>query len=203
MFFLSKLRDIFKFIDESAFSAVYFFGDWNINLLKPNNTQVNKFISLMYSNYLLPSTTKPTRVGHNTASLIDHIWSNQTELNLGNFIINTDITDHFPVVSYFRKSSLNEQAIKYAHKRVFHDDNKARFLECVSELTWGDVYESQCPEHAYNIFYNKFNEKFQQHFPLIRFKHTNKTEKCPYITAALKRSIRRNIALRDWRTGGH
>ena len=42
-----------------------------------------------------------TRVTYNTASLIDHIWATDTEENYRNYIIKSDISDQFPVITQF------------------------------------------------------------------------------------------------------
>lgn len=56
----------------------------------------------MYSFSIFPVITKPTRVTDNTASLLDHVWTTKVEFNIGNFRIETDLSDHFPILAQFK-----------------------------------------------------------------------------------------------------
>lgn len=65
------------------------------------NDNVEEFVNLMFSFSLFPVNTRPTRITTTTATLTDYIWTTQVSLNTGNYIIDTDITDHFPTISQF------------------------------------------------------------------------------------------------------
>ncbi|KAG0718992.1 Eukaryotic translation initiation factor 3 subunit B [Chionoecetes opilio] len=62
--------------------------------------------------------TVPTRVTGASATLIDPIWVSQPETNISNYIIQTDITDHFAVVSQFTDHSTGQCKPVYINKRV-------------------------------------------------------------------------------------
>ena len=58
----------------------YLMGDYNINLLKNyTHNPTSEFLDLMFSNSFIPLTNKPTRVKHNTATIIDNIFTNEFE----------------------------------------------------------------------------------------------------------------------------
>lgn len=95
------MSDILSYVNDQNYFGVFIFGDFNLDLLKCNEN-VSDFINLMHSFSLFPSITKPTRVTNNTATLIDHIWSTQIEYNINNYVIQTDISDHFPTFSQFK-----------------------------------------------------------------------------------------------------
>ena len=76
-------------------------GDFNINLLKNKNKSSNDLIEMFHSFGLFSLINKPTRVVKNSFTLIDHIWSNCLDKLKNNFIIHTNISDHFPVFSLF------------------------------------------------------------------------------------------------------
>lgn len=56
----------------------------------------------MYSFSLFPVITKPTRVTDNTASLLDHLWTTETESNVNNYMIEMDLSDHLPKLSQLK-----------------------------------------------------------------------------------------------------
>ena len=82
-------------------------GDFNINLLNPNNlTYVNTFVHSMMKFGLIPLITIPTKVNpenHITRfSILDHIWVSECTVNQRSFVFPLNITDHFPVGSLLR-----------------------------------------------------------------------------------------------------
>ena len=72
--FISDKLDIVK----SDKQAWYLLGDLNINLLRQNvhRQTTDFFIDFMYSNGFIPLINRPTRVISETATIIDHIYSN-------------------------------------------------------------------------------------------------------------------------------
>ena len=76
--------DFLQFINDTAEYLItqnvpcYLLGDFNINLLK-DEKKANDLINLLYSHNFFPTVTKPIRVTKHSASLIDHIWSNNLQ----------------------------------------------------------------------------------------------------------------------------
>lgn len=189
--FFASLLAIFRIINAKKYHSVNLIGDWNLDLLKHNeNSSVHEFINIMYSNSLFPLTTKPTRVTDTTATIIDHIWTSLAEINTGNYIIQTDITDHFPILSQFELININANIPVYIQKRIMSTIALNLFNSEVEGFRWDRVFVSQCPLEAYNLFYEGFNILFQKHFPLKSVCINNKHEHRPYITLALKNSIK-------------
>jgi len=74
---------------------VFIAGDFNIDMLA-DDRKCRMFNDSMNSLFLLPLITIPTRIGNDSCTLIDHIWTNQLSVSAsGVFVI--DVTDHFPV----------------------------------------------------------------------------------------------------------
>ena len=52
-------------------------GDFNIDLIKANSrNNASKFLDIIYSNYLIPHITSPTRLTNRSHTLIDNVMSN-------------------------------------------------------------------------------------------------------------------------------
>ena len=74
----------------------YILGDANINLLHySSKTSVKHYVDLLNANICRCVIDKPTRVKTNSATLIDHIYTNVISSTLSPGIIATDISDHF------------------------------------------------------------------------------------------------------------
>ena len=74
--------------------------DFNIDLLKINeHKDTNSFYNCMTSHLLIPTITRPTRITPTSASLIDNIFTNAWSKVTDSFIIPTDLSDHFPILT--------------------------------------------------------------------------------------------------------
>ena len=75
--------------------------DHNLDLLKShlhNNTQ--EFINMNYDSNLFPVITKPTRIIHTSATLIDNIFLDSFQTgSVTNRLIIDDNSDHLPTVT--------------------------------------------------------------------------------------------------------
>ena len=66
-------------------------GDFNIDLIKYNQHQkTTEFLDNLLAQGYFPMITKPTRVTHNSATLIDHIFTNHNLQNITSGIVITD-----------------------------------------------------------------------------------------------------------------
>ena len=84
---LSKLKNVY-----------YILGDYNMNINPDSRTTyVNDYSNFLLSHGAFPLITKSTRVIENSATIIDHIISNDTINVLNPGIIQTDLTDHYPI----------------------------------------------------------------------------------------------------------
>ena len=187
--FLNVLLDFLTTIRDK-FTAVFILGDFNINLIDNINNLVREFITLMYSFSLFQVITKPTRVTDNTASLLDHLWTTEIEFNLGNFIIETDFSDHFPILSQFKLHKSMEVIPIYKKIRIYSKLSLENFSDDISKIDWSRILQSNSANESYNLFQQMFKENYEKHFPVKQIRINSKNERSPHVTPALKNSIR-------------
>ena len=76
--------------------------DQNFDLLKTEtHTQTSNLLNTFFMHACVPTITKPTRVTHTSATLIDNIYvkiNNTYHIESG--VVMTDISDHFPIFSF-------------------------------------------------------------------------------------------------------
>lgn len=79
-------------------------GDFNIDTLNQRVLKnTSEFINIMYSNHLCPLIDKPSRITPETATLIDHIFTNRLEEKVIGGLFIRDVSDHLPVFAIFKK----------------------------------------------------------------------------------------------------
>ena len=86
-------------------SSAILIGDININLLDQDGSA--RYNNVLNSNFFKPFITNiPTRCTDTTSTLIDHIYSNITDLFCDTGVINMDISDHRPIICVLKDLKL-------------------------------------------------------------------------------------------------
>ena len=97
-FFHSKIIDNLQTNKLHSKCEIQILGDLNINMLNfDSHGQTNDYINSLISRSFLPLITLPTRIKHQSATLIDHIWSNRICKQYTAGILINSLSDHFPV----------------------------------------------------------------------------------------------------------
>ena len=170
--FLDALRGKLEFIRRNCCDqSVVLHGDFNINLLNRFCGRSLEFISLMFQYGFFPVILRPTRVGSRSATLIDHIWTDSTNLFRRSGIVLSDISDHFPVCSNFAKNMKSDvgdgdcDLIRVTH-RVNSPLNRASLAAEIERYDWGPVKDMICVNEAYNSFSDVISLLYDKHFPM-------------------------------------
>lgn len=164
--FIDTLCDILTTANDRKFDDIVIFGDLNLDLLNyKDNKCVCELNNTMYSFSLLPLITGPTRVTNITATLIDHIWSTQVESNTANIIIETCISDHFPLLSHFIFNHIKWNQLLYKEIRMYTNVALENFSNDLSKLDWNTVLQSGCANESYDIFHDIFQNLYHSTFP--------------------------------------
>ena len=165
---------------------VYLLGDFNLDLLKYHESEyVKTYIDVLFSSGFLQLILKPTRCTANTATLIDHIFSNTPHRNYVSGIITSKISDHFPTFT-FSSQQKNTEQMKFISVRDFSEQNINTFKNDLEGMSWRNTVNSNDTQLSYNEFTDCFNTIFEMRFPLrkIKFnKNFHKIEK--WITQGL------------------
>ena len=162
-------------------------GDFNINLLSQvRNSPSLELEALMYSLGMFPLVLRPTRIGGSSATLIDHIWANNIDNVIGNGVIISNISDHFPV---FARWSTNK-APRDTHTIVYKRRNDfCKFSTLVASHNWGDIHSCNSAENAYNMFASVLSSYYDEACP-VQMRVIKKVDmEKPYIDSEIKRII--------------
>lgn len=173
-------------------------GDFNIDLLKPEHPQTAPYIDALLETNVIPCITLPTRITHQSATLIDHINIRLPGKNLnkkttsGNLLL--EIADHLPNFIILSGDKYNETSRPTT--RHFSERNLANFKTKLAGQNWEDIVtQNQNTEESYNAFLNTFQSLFNECFPLKRqSKREAKTNK-KWLTIGLEISIKHKARL--------
>ena len=153
--FNDRVADILNVINKEnkLFSML---GDLNIDFLKCDEHRLTPlFIDILYSNNVFPLITKPTRGTQNTATLIDHILTNNFD-TMGNHkqgILCTDISDHY-AVAHVAGNTKNQvkDTIVVGVKRDLCQINVQKFIHEMQQIDWENVMNLKEAQAAFSEF---------------------------------------------------
>ena len=134
-------KDIFS--KNQNMKHMMFAGDFNMNVLDYEyNGKVKSFFDLVYQCNLIPAINKPTRVGKNSATAIDHIITDYVlTCDFKTAILKTDLADHFPIVIALKNDGpfhQHSKTTKHKHKRSYNEES----FQSISKLSITDYFQS-------------------------------------------------------------
>lgn len=173
-------------------------GDFNIDLLKSNeHTKTSEFVNTMFSLGFYPLILKPTRITKDSASLIDNIFINKSNVKTKSGLLVTDITDHLPVFTVL--DMLNELHLRMGKQNLnlvklkLPGAMEAMKIELLN-YNWQNVYVKDVND-SYNVFLEIFTRIYDNHRPLKKCKQKQKNRLSPWMTKSLEKSCKKKNKL--------
>lgn len=178
--FLSELSTIMT--SGSIQKNCIWVGDINIDILEKNISLITEnYLNILSSNGFSSQICTHTRVGYDTSSCIDHIFSRN--VNLISAVIKTSITDHYTIIGSLINSQANNKHLDdYLNLITYIDYNKAvKLLSCIQ---WDGLFETNNTNTAINIFNNNILETINN------------------CIVSKSQSNRKNFKIKPWITNG-
>ncbi len=128
--------------------------DSNLDLLKiQEHKPTSDFFDNCVSSGLIPVITKPTRITHNTATLIDNLYINLQDNHIHSGIITTKLSDHLPIFAFYGKSlKYKPEPVRY-QTRDLGDSNLLQLKQKLERYDWTFLHNLDS-----NAAYDKFLE---------------------------------------------
>ena len=175
-----RMSDNIGFSDKN----VHLMGDFNIDLLRKNNAWECALELVGLKQFIPPKRTRiDARTGRE--SLLDHIYSNCSELIRNAMVDDLGLSDHFPISCDL---NLNIAPERKTHKTVtyrsFKHFNQSLFLHDLELAQFGCVFNETDPNKALEIWYDIFISVLDKHAP-IRTRRVKQANMPPWITPEL------------------
>jgi len=178
---------------------VYLTGDFNINLLEhASSNNVNIYLNTLLAHNFIPIINKPTRVNKHSATIIDHIITNNLKSkHIYTGIIKTDISDHFPIflLTDIDTNFKNDKKEKIIKTRVYSEFNIQNFRKYLQEQNWELLTETNDVNSAYELFLKLFSKQYNKAFPQVEKIIKLKTALSPWMTTGLLKSSKKKQKL--------
>ena len=144
-------------------------SDQNLNLLRAeSHKQTQDFLDINYSNGILPVILKPTRITHETATLIDNFYISDIS-HYESAIILSDISDHLPILVCFgKKSNLTKNSIdkkSYTFRKI-NDSALEHMNTDLSQIDWEAELGECDTSEAFTKIVSNINSSLDKWCPL-------------------------------------
>ncbi len=177
----------------------YYIGDFNINFLS-NDSSTKELKSFMNDHNMDQLITQPTRVTSSTATLIDCIFTNRTDINSSSGIIEIGISDHSVIYTCRKKPKSQREKIKIVEMRSFKDTKYDEMRSMITNGPWWIFKHCSTLDKKYEMFEAILKHVLNIHAPIIKMRIKSKRK--PWMNAKydeLNRKLRkaRQIHLKE------
>ena len=147
-------------------------GDFNINLFAPHPKW--KIVLDLFNLKQMIKTA--TRVASTSSTLIDHIYTNNENKISNPCVLTNAISDHYPIVCtlLFRAPKQSKKGHSTIDYRCFKNFNINEFLLDIRNIPYGEIYQTENPDEALEIFYNLFLKVINKFAPKRKRRVKNK-----------------------------
>ena len=162
------LRPFIKKLSKHSKKDLIIAGDFNFDLLNSSShSETSDFLDIMTSNFLLPSIIIPTKINRIKDTLIDNIFTNQTNPDIISGNITTTISDHLP--SFVVIPKLNQRHLPKKHnilKRDIKNFDRENFLLDLLSIRWDEQITYKEANTSFDDFYLILEKLLDKHMPL-------------------------------------
>ena len=198
--FLQQIKNWIQKYDKKN-NEVIVTGDMNIDLLKyQSHPATAEYLDIMLSRAMLPTITRPTRIQHSSATLIDHIFCKAANSRSG--IIATEIagahgfTDHFPVFCHIEINNAMQRPTKRIVRKYFTTEGHEKRKEGIKTENWDSFFLEENPNAAYKILLDKYSAHYHGSMTMNEYEAKwNKYRREPWMTDDILRKMRKRDRL--------
>lgn len=160
--FLQELKTVLqKYQDNNETNFII--GDMNIDTSISGNrsAKVEEYLHLLAEYGYICLVNKPTRVAKNSATCIDHIFSQfkRDEIYVP-YVIQTNISDHFSTALSIQTNSIKEINHVHQYKEIIKI-NYENLVADIANENWDEVYRCDDPNLATSLFRNKIQKNLE------------------------------------------
>ena len=201
-YFLTYFKRLMQTVNKTK-NELLISGDFNLDLLKfESHTPTSRYLDIMTDNGTLPRIVRPTRIKHQSATLIDHIFTRNNCNTLVSGIIDTELssssgyTDHkltFTILraNVPRKVENSQVEISY-FDLLGHKDRR----QGLTTHDWSTTLAEQNPDKIYDNLITAYDHHY--HINITRkvvSRNSKRFKREPWMTAEILADIRRRDRL--------
>ena len=184
--FLDEFEQLLTKLNKHNHKHIILAGDFNIDI-KNFNTDPNcqNLINLTSSNGFSQIISSPTRITDHSATLIDHIYTNQIHNTSSSGVLTIDISDHLGTYINICHEVANHHNLHIdddddpGTQYHMHDENVSKFSELIQNETWDNMKSQNDTQSKYDAFIDTFTNHYDSAFTSTKPNRRKKQRKNP------------------------
>ena len=167
--YIEDLNQILKNLGRHKSKHILLVGDLNIDLIKyntDNNSQ--NLINTTTNHGFIQTISRPTRITDHSATLIDHIYTNQIHDIASTGILTLDISDHLgtyiSIPTHKRMPDIHDDQDLPVYSQI-NTENLSQFKEYIKNETWSEVMAESNTQTRYDKFIETYTKHYDNAFP--------------------------------------
>ena len=172
--------------------------DHNINLLNSaTHLPTHNFMETLSNLNLHPTITRPTRITHHSATLIDNIFiSELLHRNFESSILIEDISNHLPLLTMLKQTRLlNSEPLEF-NSRCLNDEKLKHVNNILMNVDWIGLLTGTTSNQKFNQFSDKVDSVLDQVAPIKKVKISTKKRFIePWMTRSLALASEKKLKL--------
>ena len=171
--------------------------DHNLDLLKASShTKTQEFLELTSECGFLCTIGKPTRITHQTATLIDNIFiSKEFSLGYKSWILIDDMSDHMPCFISLPQVEVDSKGTVQVVKRKIDEKSMNSIKMELLLIDWPLKLDKLSCEESFNYFHDILMECLDRHCPEKISQKRGKKSVKPWITKGLRKCLNKERSL--------
>ena len=163
-------------------------GDFNLDILKTDNLNVNNFINTINEIGCFKTINKPTRVTIHSSTLIDNIFYNGLFNNIKTGIILIDISDHYPIFIIIKNIyNKSHQKNNISIRNKINTYTIGCLREELKQINFNILFEkAKTLNETWIIFIDTIKDKYKKCCPSYNCKKNKKSDN-PWFNDDLKK----------------
>ena len=183
--FMKLLDNVLRSLDRHSRKHILFTGDFNIDLIKYDKDTHSQNLVATFENYgFVQMISRPTRITDHSATLIDHVYSNDIKNTASCQVLTLHISDHLATLTTLLlgdregpcgRVTSKKPSIKQARK--FCEANNAKFQSLIESEDWSEVSLHENCEVQYEKFCEIYTKHYDEAYPLNKSRPRRKNER--------------------------
>ena len=182
--FAKKFNQILEKVSKNK---TYIFGDFNIDL-KKKSEHSEILLNSGFSFGFFPLISKPTRVYKYSQTIIDNIFTNSYNTILNHYILESGISDHYPLILTTQNGEQEKSEVTL--QRKITKKNIDSFIRTVNSQNFTDILHMKSSCEAYSKLHQILTDAYNKSFPLTKPRSTYK-QRLPWVDGQLQNLIKR------------
>ena len=169
--FISLLDTVLRGLDRHSRKHILCFGDANIDLVKYESDSSSQNLVDVLARYGFAQTvSRPTRVTNHSATLIDHVYTNDIENTISCNVLTHDISDHLATLTTvklgpsstnnYNKGTRFSNSKNVTETRLINEASHAVFRELIGGESWAEISTVAGASEQYD----KFCDIYMKHY---------------------------------------